>query len=161
MKKKMFSIINWFMIFLLVACGMEQSTETKDWDFSEHSTVNNFEGVSMTVKEKSVSAKGLTLQFKNQSDQQGTYSEDFLLERKINGAWYQVPPIIDDYGFNDIGYELGPGEVRELSLDWDWLYGSLDPGDYRIIKTILDVREAGDYDEYYLAASFIIGQSSK
>lgn len=59
----------------------------------------------------------MTLQFKNQSDQQGTFSDDFLLERNIEGSWYQVPPIIDDHGFNDIGYELRPGEARELSLD--------------------------------------------
>lgn len=58
MKKKIFFIINWITIFLLVACGMDQSTEIKDWDYSEYSTVNNFERASMKVKEEKFPQKG-------------------------------------------------------------------------------------------------------
>ncbi|HZK33400.1 MAG TPA: immunoglobulin-like domain-containing protein [Tissierellaceae bacterium] len=118
--------------------------------------VNNFDGISMNIKEGSVSSTKLTVIFDNNSDKQGMYSDDFLLESKIKGDWYQVPTIIDEYGFHDIGYELPPSGNKELTIDWDWLYGSLDTGEYRIIKKILDFRDTGDHDEYYLAAQFTI-----
>ena len=92
----------------------------------------------------------------NNSDSQCIYSEDFLLEKKIKGKWYQVPVIIESYGFNDIGYELVSGEKGEWDVDWTWLYGSLDTGEYRIVKNVLAFRSTGDFDEYNLAANFNI-----
>lgn len=110
----------------------------------------------MTVKEGSVSPVELTVIFENNSDKQGIYSEDFLLEKEIKGDWYQVPPILDDYGFTEPGYELPPSEIAEFTIDWNWLYGNLDTGKYRIVKGISDFRGTGDYDKYYLAAQFTI-----
>jgi len=52
---------------------------------------------------------------------------------------------------------LLPGkQSQEKNVDWDWLYGSLDEGEYRIIKQFYDFRATGDYDIYYLAAEFLI-----
>ena len=81
---------------------------------------------------------------KNNSDKECIYGEFFLLEQKFNNSWYEVPVIIDgNYGFNSIGYELSPGDSGEWEIDWDWLYGSLEAGQYRIIKDILDFRDTG------------------
>ncbi|WP_228550169.1 immunoglobulin-like domain-containing protein [Salinibacillus xinjiangensis] len=111
----------------------------------------------MIVKEGAVSSTGLTVIFENNSDKQCVYGEEFWLEKKIKGNWYQVPIALDgNYGFNSIGYNLDPSDVKEWTVDWDWLYGSLDPGEYRIVKDILDFRKAGDYDKYYLTADFTI-----
>lgn len=158
MKKKILFAITLLASFLLVACGNGNgdSTETKDWESTQYDTVNNFEGVSMTVKEGSVSPVELTVIFENNSDKQGIYSEEFLLEKEIKGDWYQVPPILDEYGFTEPGYELPPSEIAEFTIDWNWLYGNLDTGKYRVVKGISDFRGTGDYDEYYLAAQFTI-----
>lgn len=134
-----------------------QSSETIDWEPTTYETVNKFAGVTMTVKKGTVSSTGLTVAFENNSDKQCIYGEYFLLEKKINEKWYQIPVVIDgDYGFNDIGYDLASGKEGEWKVNWDWLYGSLDTGEYRIVKDILDFRNTGDYDKYYLAAEFII-----
>jgi len=79
------------------------------------------------------------------------------LEKKISGSWYQVPVVIEgNYGFDAIGYELASGGHGEWAVDWEWLYGSLETGEYRIVKDILDFRGSGEYDTYYLAAEFVI-----
>jgi hypothetical protein len=51
---------------------------------------------------------------------------------------------------------LATGDDGQFAVDWEWLYGSLDSGDYRIAKDILGFRAAGDYDKFYLAAEFSI-----
>lgn len=154
-----------YAIFLLEA---EESDSAKDKEkenpedasglkASKHKMINNFEDVSMDVKNESISAQGLTLIFKNESNNEASYGDYFLLEEKINGQWYELPVILKgNYGFNDIGYGLGKGERREHEEDWEWLYGSLDRGQYRIIKDVLDFRKAGDFDVYYLGVEFEI-----
>lgn len=133
-----------------------QSAETSDWEATSYETLNNFDGVTMTVKEGTTSSTSLTLVFENKSSSQCTYGQYFCLEKKINGKWYQLPSIIDNYAFNDIAYNLASGEYREWATDWNWLYGSLDTGGYRIVKDIHDFRGTGDFDTYYLVAEFTI-----
>jgi hypothetical protein len=134
-----------------------QSVNTTDWKSTPYETINNFDGVTMTVNKETASAAELTLAFENNSNSQCTYGEFFCLEKKINGRWYQVPVAIEgNYIFNDIGYELASGDSGEWAVNWDWLYGSLDVGEYRIVKDILDFKGSGEYDTYYLAAEFTI-----
>ena len=56
----------------------------------------------------------------------------------------------------DLGHNLASDETGEWNIEWDWLYGSPDTGEYRIVKDILDFRSRGDYDQYKLAAEFTI-----
>ena len=142
---------------LLSGCNSDQSVETTDWKLTKYETINNLDGVTMIVKEGMVSPTGLTVRFENNSDKQCIYGEEFWLEKKIKGRWYQVPIALDgNYGFNSIGYDLSASNGKDWTVDWDWLYGSLDTGEYRIVKDILDFRKAGDYDNYHLTAEFTI-----
>lgn len=134
-----------------------QNNDTTSWKPTAFEAVNNFDGVTMNVKEETASSTKLTVVFENKSSSQCIFGEYFSLEKKLNGKWYQVPVAISgNYGFNTIGYKLATGETRELAVDWKWLYGSLDAGEYRIVKDIMDFRGTGDYDNYYLAAEFSI-----
>lgn len=123
---------------------------------TEYKVVNNLKGVIMGPKEGTINKKGLSLIFISKIYSEALYSEDFVLETKIDGKWYQVPLTIDgNYGFHDIGYILPPGEENELKVEWEWLYGELRPGEYRIIKRVLNSKEEGGQPEtYYLAAEF-------
>lgn len=122
-------------------------TETTDWEPTKYEYVNDFDGVNMTIKEETVSSTGLTVVIENNSDIEFIYGEQFLLEKKIKGDWYQVPVIIEDYGFDDIAYALAPGGIGEWSTEWSWLYGSLDAGEYRIVKIIAGSERTEDTNE--------------
>lgn len=158
MKKAFLFVITLLVILSLVACDNNNgySTEIKDWESTPYDKVNNFDGVTMTVKEGSVSSTGLIVIFENNSNKQGVYGEFFTLEKENKGVWYQVPTIIEEYGFEDIGYDLASSKSQQFKIDWDWLYGKLDTGEYRIIKNVLDFRSPGNYDEYFLAAQFSV-----
>lgn len=135
----------------------KDSEDSRGLNASEHEKINDFKDLSMEVKEESISPQGLTLIFKSESKNEAIYGDYFLLEEKVNGQWYEVPVSFKgDYGFNDIGYSLNKGEKKEHEEDWEWLYGSLDKGHYRIIKDVLDFRKTGDFDVYYLGAEFEI-----
>lgn len=139
------------LIFLLA--GYDKAVKNlKPTDFK---TVNNIEGVTMKIKEGTVSPTGLTVILDNTTDKQCIYGKPFVLERKINGKWYQVPAVIkNNYGFEDIAYILSAKSNAEVKIDWEWLYGNLKPGEYRIIKDIsIDSQE---YNPYHLSAKFTI-----
>ncbi|MDA8235376.1 MAG: hypothetical protein M0Z31_11340 [Clostridia bacterium] len=141
----------------LTQTATSQAVDRTEWKPTPYKTVNNFDGVTMTLKEGTTSSVGLTVAFKNNSKSKFIYGDDFWLEKKSKGGWYQVPVAIDDnYAFNDIGYNLVSRGAGEWAVDWRWLYGSLDTGEYRIVKDISDFRGPGEYDTYNLAAEFTI-----
>jgi len=150
MKRYLYLLI---LITLILFLGC---TKITDWKPTEYEYVNNNDNIVMTVKEETVSPTGLTVMIENKSDNEFIYGEYFQLEKKIKGKWYQVPVIIESYGFDDVGYPLAPGEAREWSVDWGWLYGGLDAGEYRIVKTITGSGGKGDNNQYILAAEFKI-----
>jgi len=135
----------------------DQTADMSDWTPSTFDAVNNLEGVTMAVKEGTVSPTGLTLQFVNKSGKDCIYGDYFLLEKKNIGEWYQVPVEIEgDYGFHSIGYSLAAGGDSEWAADWEWLYASLDTGEYRIVKDILVSKVSGNHTTFYLAAEFTV-----
>jgi hypothetical protein len=149
------------MIFIILGAaflaGCGQPGAGPDLEPTDYDAVNNLESVAMAVREETVSPTGLTLTLVNNSDRQCIFGEHYVLEKQVNQSWHQVTVAVEgDYGFVDIGYDLSPGEENKWDVDWKWLYGSLEAGEYRIIKDILDFRATGDYDTYYLAAEFII-----
>lgn len=156
MKRKIVYVIILLASVLLLGCSNNKSPDIKNWKTTQLSAVNNFEQVSMNVIEDSVSAKELTVIFTNSSNREAMYSEDFLLEKNIDGNWYIVPTKKIEFGFNDIAFELSPSTQEVLKINWDWLYGSLAKGEYRIVKTLWVVGAGGEYEEYFLSAQFII-----
>ncbi len=116
-------------------------------------------GLSFTLK--NISSTGATLVFRNYDADAPTgdleYGDDFLLEIQKDGVWEEAPiPLEGNYAFNSIAYAIPTEGSSEQELNWEWLYGTLTPGTYRIKKSILDFRESGDYDKYTAYAQFIL-----
>lgn len=135
------------LALILVGCNNQETPDRE---------VNNLEGVSMEVLEHTVSPTNLRVVMNNNSDKYLVYGEEFSVERKMNNEWHELPIENENYGFTDIGYDLNPGIRIEEEINISFLYDQLEPGEYRVIKSVLEVREPGDYDEYYLTAEFSI-----
>ena len=140
----------------------EQLVAEPDLVPSKYDEVNNLDGVTMVVKGENIVATGITVHFDNRSEKNCIYGEFYVLEMKVDDKWFEVPVVFEgNYGFNAIGYELKQNVTSEWSTDWEWLYGALDEGEYRIVKDILDFRGTGDYDTYILAAEFSVGKKDE
>ena len=121
-------------------------------------TVNDIEGVSMTIKEGTVTPTGLTVILENTAEKTYIYGEAYILEKKVEDTWYKLKYTYEgNFAFFLIGYNLGPGRMTEWAIRWDIPYGTLDEGEYRILKSVIpDDDNDGKPDEYWLAAEFAI-----
>ncbi len=75
------------------------------------------------------------------------------------GSWYIIENWTQENGWKEMPYVIG-GEIGwtseawmipmngecEWEVNWEWLYGKLPAGTYRIGKEIMDFRGSGDYD---------------
>ena len=84
------------------------------------------------------------------------HGSDFYVEKKDGDTWRQLEYKPDDYGFTAEGYALYRGEEANLQFVWVVPHGVLGPGEYRVVKSVLDFRGSGDYTEYWLAAEFTV-----
>ena len=74
-------------------------------------------------------------------------------------GWKEVSYVIDgEIGWNDIAWIIPMEDTLELEVNWEWLYGKLPDGKYRIGKSITDFRESGDYDTATYFAEFEIAK---
>ncbi len=72
-------------------------------------------------------------------------------------GWKQMPYVIDgEIGWNDIAWIISMEDTTELEVNWEWLYGKLPTGKYRIGKEITDFRSSGDFDTAIYYAEFEI-----
>ncbi len=120
---------------------------------------NNLEGVSMLVSD--VTADGCTVVFQNDSGEELTFGEDYCLERldAETSEWRYVRIVLEgDYSFNSIGYPVADCESRDWTVNWNWLYGSLEPGTYRIVKSV-SLSGAAGYTGYTMSQEFEVASN--
>ena len=61
-------------------------------------------------------------------------------------------------GFTMEAYVIPPEGENEIEVNWEWLYGKLEPGTYRISKSIIDHRSYGNTN-YTLSTQFYLAES--
>ncbi len=117
--------------------------------------------IGLYLSLKNISRTGATLVF-HQYDAKAPTGElergtEFALEILNDGKWEEAPITIEgEYGFNAVAFMIPAGERTEVELPWEWLYGELEAGEYRVKKSVMDFRGSGDYDKYTVYAQFIL-----
>jgi len=92
------------------------------------------ENVSISISD--ISLTGATIIIKDTNPKPYTYGEWYKIEKQIDNKWYEVKTIIDNYGFNEMGYIPDENNEVKFIIDWEWLYGELSLGSYRILKQV-------------------------
>ena len=156
-------------VLMITGCGNANSTEEQkgaDSQVNEKGIYvddeeSRISEIALSFSLKNITPTGATLVFNqhNADAPKGElqYGEDFVIEVLKNGEWEEAPiPIEGNYGFNAIAIMLPGGEISEREIDWEWIYGELEPGEYRLGKSVDDFIESGNYDEYMVYAHFIL-----
>lgn len=93
--------------------------------------------MSMTIKNGTLTSKGCTIIIRDENEEKEIFGEEYRIDVFENNEWKQAEIILEeDYGWNLIGYLVGEDGTREMNINWEWLYGELQPGHYRIVKHI-------------------------
>lgn len=124
-------------------------------------TESEISALGLSFSLKNISPAGATIIFDQYDPDAPTgeldFGSDFALEVLADGKWEAVPVALEGkYGFDSIAYMIAAGERTECELDWEWLYGELPAGEYRVEKAVHDFRGTGDFDEYTVYAHFVL-----
>lgn len=124
MKKR---IVFLCILSILTGCAEQPVPSTK----IQQTQVEN-----VTIQISDISPSGATLVITDTNPEPYVYGEWFKLQKELSGQWQDVPTVIDNYGFHEIGYlPNDKGEVTFV-INWEWLYGKLPAGTYRIFKEV-------------------------
>ena len=92
----------------------------------------SIKNVKMEIKEGTLNKDGASIIIKDTNLYPFSYGYWFKIEKKVNNNW-QEPKIINKYSFN-----INNTGKFETNVKWTDLYGALDKGTYRLIKSVDD-----------------------
>ena len=119
MKKRM--VIFLILMTLLAGCARESAYQPTG-------------AANVTMAVSDVTPAGATVTIQDSNPEPFVYGEWFVIEQEKDGVWYEVKTKITNYGFNEIGWLTDEQGGLTMTVDWEWLYGKLPGGHYRIIK---------------------------
>ena len=92
-------------------------------------------GVHFRVDDDRLSSNGSDVYFSQDKNGRGVISttERYWFEKKVGGNW-EIVPTVNEPNFSDDGIGVAKESATYGYLDWTSIYGSLEPGDYRMGK---------------------------
>ena len=109
------------MLALLAGCAKESAYQP-----------TGAENVTMALSD--VTPTGAVVTIQDCNPEPFVYGEWYVIEQEKDGLWYEVKTKITDYGFNEIGWLTDDNGQLTMDVNWEWLYGKLPAGHYRILK---------------------------
>ena len=132
MKKIISTFLLIVLIFTLTGCGINAVIKSD-------AELNELEDVSMTIKEGTLNRDGATIIITDTSDDDNMYGESYRIDKKVNDTWEEKDIVVKgNYGWNSIGYRVDENDKLEMDINWKWLYGTLEDGEYRLVKNVLE-----------------------
>jgi hypothetical protein len=121
---------------IIVACGVYIAVLHNSKD-ADNVVDDSLEGLFMEVKENTVSSRGLTLIMKNVMPNDSIYFLCYDVEKNVNGNWEQLSYVKEGLINTGITGRVAGNSVFEDEINWEGLYGKLDPGNYRISRGLM------------------------
>ena len=131
----------------------------------EKSSENNIQQASqndwgITLKTENVTPKGLTVICEQSGGENiaelntGSY---YVIQR-YDKEWTNVEYLPQEYdiSWTSEAWIITKDSSNSWDVDWEWLYGELPVGSYRIGKEFMNFRGTGDYDKEILYTYFEI-----
>ena len=104
------------------------------WGCAKESTLQPIDAANVTMTVSDVTPIGVTVTIQDSNPEPFVYGEWYVIEQEKNGVWYEVKTKLTNYGFNEIGWLTDDQGMLTMTVDWEWLYGKLAAGHYRILK---------------------------
>lgn len=115
--------------------------------------MNDLSEVSMRIKDGTLTSTGATVIITDTSGRNNVYGSSFRVDKFENNEWKEVKKVHNDYAFTSMGYYVDKDGKLEFNCNWEYMYGKLSKGRYRIVK---DTSEPGEIPRHYITAEFDI-----
>ena len=122
---------------------------------SNEAEFNPVDNVTMEIVGGTLTNTGATIVITDLSGEDNTYSEWYRVDKLEDGKWYELEDIVNgNVGWHSVGRSVGEDNKLTMEINWEWLYGPLKNGKYRIVKGFSD--EKNPYADRHVAAEFTI-----
>lgn len=98
--------------------------------------LNELEHVSMSIISGSLTRISAKVKITDLSNKKYIYGFEYKIEKKIEGKWKELK-YKNPTGFNSMAYFPDKNGNLIFDINWFYMYGRLDNGEYRIIKSAL------------------------
>ena len=153
MRKYIIFMCTILFTLLLASCGKQEEEQVDSIDIEEKW------GVRLETKDVTPTSLTIVCHQSGGENIKELITGSYYVIEKLKGKEYvEVKYLSHEY---DIAW-TAEAWIIELDstvswdVDWEWLYGELPAGKYRIGKEIMNFRESGDYDKEILYANFEI-----
>jgi len=117
---------------------------------------SDLRGITMEVDEDFASAIGTMINVTNGFNNGRIYfDKSFWLQQNVGGTWQDVSATGSDSFLFDT-HSLAPRQILMITIYWEWLYGALPPGEYRIYKSFVHRSDDGADTQYDLYSAFTL-----
>ena len=150
MKRNKLILLSILILVLVVGCGKKTKGKLSDYNITNDKVV-------ISAKKGTVTKTGLTLVMENKTDEKFNYGAEYHLEKKYNKKWYIVEPK-EEINFTLMAYEVEANQTKEIKFDWEYGYGELPKGKYRLVKYMYKLSDApiDNSKKTFVAAEFSI-----
>lgn len=170
MKRYVALVLTLVLFLFLVSCAAPTQNEIPDLpdeapsseiaDTAPPQPENNW-GITLTLE--NLTRSGATIVC-TQSDgnltgelNTGSY---YIVERLTETGWEEVEQreLEGELAWTAEAWIVNMGGTTKWDVSWEWLYGELPDGHYRIGKSFMNFRGPGDYDSMMIYAEFSFGE---
>jgi len=107
------------------------------YEIENENKVENIDGITMTIKEGTLTNISATIIITDVSGNNNTYGTYYRIDKFENNKWRELDIIYKgNYGWTSIGYLIVEDNKIEMNINWKKLYGELEKGKYRIVKEV-------------------------
>lgn len=141
------------LIFVIMVCLLLSSCK------NEEVIIDDKLGLALSAE--NVTDSGLTLVFTQSGGEKTGALETgswYSLDKFTDGEWTPLETEPLDFAWTMVAYMIKENDTTKFDVNWEWLYGRLPAGRYRINKQVMDFRAPGDYDEYIYSTEFEVAE---
>ena len=136
--------------FPIAICGILILAISLFFITNKESNITSFKDVKFYFEEDSLTPSQATFIIENTLSNEISFDEEYFLEKKAKNKWYELDTI-NDLFVNEPLYTLDIDEQFSKKLNWEYAYGKLSKGTYRVVKKIQVNKESK-----YITAKFTI-----
>ncbi len=135
--------------------GLKIFDNTKIVD--EWKSKDYYEPISLNIKSNTLTNKGATFMLKNNTDEEYSYGEPYIIEKFENDSWKELDTLTGNpLSWNEMLYILKSNEESEININWSFGYGELKSGTYRLVKNSFRKNNSPESRTYTVHAEFDI-----